>query len=266
MVEPFTHVTNRQLSCFSNHRQLIAGLTTRQGGVSAEPFDSLNMGLHVHDRESDVVQNRERLAEEIGIPLDRWVMGEQVHGVEVKSIDESDIGKGARQLVTAVSGVDGLITNKPNTVLAAFYADCVPLYFVDQVTGWIGIAHAGWKGTVHGMAKTMIERLVQEGASLENIEMAIGPCISAEHYEVDQRVMENIPSHLQKEVSKVVDEGHFLLDLKALNHTLAIEAGLKEGNVHTTRYCTYEEERLLYSHRRDQGKTGRMLGYIGWKG
>ncbi|MBA2174253.1 peptidoglycan editing factor PgeF [Halobacillus locisalis] len=266
MVEPFTHVTKRQLSCFSNYTQLIAGLTTRHGGVSAEPFDSLNMGLHVHDRESDVVQNRDRLADEIGIPLDDWVMGEQVHGVEVKYVDESDKGKGARKLETAIPGVDGLITNNRNVVLAAFYADCVPLYFVDPVSGWIGIAHAGWKGTVHGMVKAMTDRLVQEGASLDNMEMTIGPCISAKHYEVDQRVMENIPTHLQKKVSTSVDEGHFILDLKALNHQLAIEAGLQEKNVHTTRYCTYEEERLLYSHRRDQGKTGRMLGYIGWKG
>ncbi|MCA0969356.1 peptidoglycan editing factor PgeF [Halobacillus litoralis] len=265
MGEPFKHNTKRQLTCFSENPSLISGLTTRQGGVSGSPFDSLNMGLHVNDRDEDVIANRRLIADEVGIPLERWVMGEQVHGIQVKRVDKEDLGKGTLSLDTAVSGVDGLITNQKDVLLTAFYADCVPLYFMEPTSGWIGIAHAGWKGTVHGMAKAMIDQMVVEGASLDRLKMAVGPCIGRNHYEVDEHVMNHIPPEWRDEVLTPVDDSHAMLDLKALNTSLALQAGLRKENVQASRICTYEEERLLYSHRRDQGKTGRMLGFIGWK-
>ncbi|WP_079480361.1 peptidoglycan editing factor PgeF [Halobacillus salinus] len=264
MSELFQHTTKRQLTCFTEIPNLVCGLTTRQGGVSESPYDSLNMGLHVKDRDEDVIKNRKLLADEVGIPLDRWVMGEQVHGIQVRRVEEDDLGKGTVTLESAVPGVDGLITNQKNTMMAAFYADCVPLYFVDATSGWIGIAHAGWKGTVNGMAKAMIDQLVAEGASIHDLKMTIGPCIRSQHYEVDDRVISHIPSQLREEVLTPTDDHHALLDLKSLNRSLALQAGLEEQNVQMTSLDTYEEERLLYSHRRDQGKTGRMLGYIGW--
>lgn len=264
MNEPFQHTSERQLTCFRDDPDLVCGLTTRQGGVSESPYDSLNMGLHVRDAKKDVIRNRQLLAEEIGVPLDRWVMGEQVHGIQVKRVEEGDLGKGTLSHESAVAGVDGLITNQKNILLTAFYADCVPLYFHDPLSGWIGIAHAGWKGTVNGMAKAMIDQLLAEGASCQHLQMTIGPCISAEYYEVDERVISHIPPSLRKAVLRPTGKRNSLLDLRELNRQLAVQAGLEESNVHITAKCTYEEERLLYSHRRDQGETGRMLGYIGW--
>lgn len=266
MFEPFKHQSLRKMTCLRSYPSLVAGISTRKGGRSPSPFESLNMGLHVHDDETTVIENRKLLAQEIGIPIHQWVIGEQVHNVNVKLVNKEDCGKGVYTLESAVPGVDGLITNQKHVLLAAFYADCVPLYFLDDSTGWIGIAHAGWKGTVKGMAKIMINRLIQQGASMEHLQMTIGPCISKTHYEVDKKVIDQIPVSYHKETITKTGNNHFLLDLKQLNHKIAQEAGLKNSNIHITEYCTYEEERLLYSHRRDQGKTGRMLGYIGWKG
>ncbi|KHE73034.1 peptidoglycan editing factor PgeF [Halobacillus sp. BBL2006] len=265
MVEPFKHETLRQLTCFREHKNLIAGITTRQGGYSQKPFDSLNMGLHVPDREEIVLENRKELADEIGIPLERWVMGEQVHDKKVNVVTEEDLGKGVFSHTSALAGVDGLITNQPDILLAAFYADCVPLFFCDPLEGWIGVAHAGWKGTVKGMAAAMINELIGQGCSVENIEMIIGPCIGSTHYEVDERVKDGIPQSHHSETIKELGNGKYLLDLKRLNERVALEAGVHSSHIFTSGYCTYEEEALFYSHRRDQGKTGRMLGYIGWK-
>ncbi|RWZ60683.1 peptidoglycan editing factor PgeF [Halobacillus fulvus] len=264
MKEPFKHESMRQLTCFHDEPTLVAGITTRQGGVSEAPFESLNMGLHVNDSQEVVVANRKLLADEVGIPLDRWVIGEQVHDIRVQEVVPSDFGKGVYNHGEALKGIDGLITNQPDVLLTAFYADCVPLFFYDPTTKWIGVAHAGWKGTVKGMAREMTEQLVKKGASPEDLKMVIGPCITKRHYEVDKRVMDHIPDVYKSKVSERTQDDHFLLDLKELNRLVALDAGLDDENIHISDYCTYEEEALLYSHRRDQGKTGRMLGFIGW--
>lgn len=265
MVEPFKHDTLRQFKCFHDQKDIIAGITTRQGGHSEAPFQSLNMGLHVPDEEAKVINNREELASELGIPLDRWVMGEQVHGTKIKVIETKDLGKGAFSHSTSLSGVDGLITNQPDVLLTAFYADCVPLLFSDKTAGWVGIAHAGWKGTVRLMAAEMVKQMVEKGCSVENIQMTIGPCIGKAHYEVDERVFEAVPARFQSDTTTKTSLGKYLLDLKHLNRCIAQEAGIKDVNLFTSEYCTYEKDELFFSHRRDQGLTGRMLGYIGLK-
>lgn len=261
-MEPFQSHSIRQMTCFHSHQHVTAGLTTRQGGHSEAPFDSLNMGLHVSDKKEDVLKNRRALAEEIGIPLSRWVIGEQVHGTEVAAVDQRNAGAGTTSLETAVANVDGLITNEKNLVLGAFYADCVPLYFSDSESGWVGIAHAGWKGTVNGMAGKMIRALQEKGCKLENIQAVIGPSIGRKHYEVDDRVISFIPENYKKECVMSKGKGKYQLDLKVLHQKMMIEEGLKEEHIQMTGFCTYEEDQTFYSHRRDQGRTGRMLGFI----
>ncbi|WP_173916552.1 peptidoglycan editing factor PgeF [Halobacillus sp. Marseille-Q1614] len=263
MTEPFQLKTARQLTCFTKYK-VTAGITTRQGGYSEVPYDSLNMGLHVSDLSETVIKNRQALAEELNQPLSHWVMGEQVHGTEVKVADNSHKGQGAFVHDEAIAGVDGLITNQKDILLTAFYADCVPLLFIDSTTGWIGIAHAGWKGTVGGISRAMISKMAEQGADLNSLSMVIGPCISQKNYEVDQRVVDHIPESFRGEVLKQGSQGKFNLDLKELNRSLAIESGLAPKNIAISSYCTYEEESLFFSHRRDQGQTGRMLAFIGW--
>lgn len=244
---------------------LIAGFTTKNGGISTSPFTSLNLGLHVKDKKEDVIKNREILAELIEMPLENWVVGEQVHGTNIAIISDDEKGKGAKELGEAIKNVDGLLTNCTSMLTTAFYADCVPLFFLDPVTKWYGIAHAGWKGTVGEIAANMVNLLCGKGSKRSDIKVAIGPSISAGFYEVDDQVIQHIPVKWHSGAVNKKENGKYLLDLKKLNEMILLENDLKKENIDVSKYCTYRDDHLFYSHRRDQGKTGRMLGFIGFK-
>ncbi|UFU00956.1 peptidoglycan editing factor PgeF [Radiobacillus kanasensis] len=247
------------------NEDLVVGISTREGGFSSAPFDSLNVGLHVQDDATTVVRNRHQLAENIGIPLDNWVFAEQVHTTNISVVSEEDRGKGSKSLDSAIPACDGLITKERGIVCAAFYADCVPLFFFDPETGWIGIAHAGWRGTVDGMAPKMVQTLVEQGANRESLRVAIGPSIGKANYQVDAKVIQHIPNAHHDSAVHQQSETHYLLDLQALNKELLLMEGVQETHLYTTKYCTYQDDQLFFSHRRDEGKTGRMLGFIGFK-
>ncbi|WP_028782698.1 peptidoglycan editing factor PgeF [Thalassobacillus devorans] len=266
MTEPLKQQNDSLLAIqdWEQDQALTAGFSTRYGGVSRPPFADFNQGLHVNDREADVISNRDRLAASTDIPLKRWVIGEQVHGTEVAVVQEKDAGKGAFRLDSSIEGCDGLITNTPGLLLAAFFADCVPLYFYAPHAGWVGIAHAGWKGSVNGMAASMVKALQTQGVSADEIRAVIGPCISRKHYEVDQRVVDNIEGKYMNKVTDPLQDGKFLMNLRELNRLILLDAGVKETSIHVTGHCTYEQEDVFFSHRRDCGKTGRMLGFIGF--
>jgi len=246
------------------HPNLVAGFTTKNGGVSKSPFDTFNLGLHVPDNHEDVVTNRKKLAGQLMISLENWVSGEQVHDTMVKNITEIDKGKGAVSYESSIAGTDGLITNRKGILCTAFFADCVPLYFFDPVTGYIGIAHAGWKGTVGRIAEKMVKSFKEYGVLPENLLVVIGPSISMENYEVDNRVVNLI---CDKDRSKTViklGNNRFLVDLKQLNVEILLQTGVLRHNIDVTKYCTYRDKDLFFSHRRDHGKTGRMLGFLGF--
>ncbi|WP_081755878.1 peptidoglycan editing factor PgeF [Paucisalibacillus sp. EB02] len=243
---------------------LKVGFTSRNGGTSKGYFSSNNFGLHVSDSYGDVIANREKLATTLNIPLEQWVSGEQVHHTSVHIADLADIGKGAKSVVSSLKGIDGLITRESGILCTAFFADCVPLFFFDPVTKYIGVAHAGWKGTVGRIAEEMTTKLLELGCDMKNLMVAIGPCISNEYYEVDEYVKEHIPMEHRKQVLTPVGNGHYLLDLKQLNVEILVQSGVFRSNIDITNYCTFRDENLFYSHRRDQGKTGRMLGFIGY--
>ncbi len=120
-----------------------AGITTKHGGVSSGPHHSFNMGLHVGDDRDSVVENRQRLSELIGFPLERWVAAEQTHGDRIELIDGSKAGRGSKSYDDAVPDTDGFLASSDGLLLTMCYADCVPLYFYDKVKEMIGIAHAG---------------------------------------------------------------------------------------------------------------------------
>ncbi|MFC3040253.1 peptidoglycan editing factor PgeF [Virgibacillus xinjiangensis] len=247
------------------HPGLRAGISTRLHGSSKPPFHSLNMGLHVNDDVNDVITNRRQLAEHLKIPLEHWVVGEQVHQTKVKSVTAEDKGRGALSQQMAVPGTDGLITSEEGLLCAAVFADCVPLFFFDPTTGFVGVAHAGWKGTVQRIAEKMVEAFQKLGSDPSNLLAVIGPCISQENYEVDEHVVRYLTSD-EKETA-VYEKGinQYFLDLKQLNAEILLQAGLVRNNIDITKYCTYEHKELFFSHRRDQGRTGRMLGYIGYQ-
>ncbi|WP_156290418.1 peptidoglycan editing factor PgeF [Oceanobacillus salinisoli] len=246
------------------HPKLIAGFTTRNGGVSAPPFHTLNFGLHVPDNQEDVIKNRNILANKLHIPVANWVSGEQVHQTSIKVVSEEDKGKGSISYDSSLKGIDGLITNKKGILCTAFFADCVPIYFFDPVSEYIGIAHAGWKGTVNGMAEKMVLALKEKGVQTTNLLAAIGPCISQEMYEVDERVVSTIDGKYREKCIISKGNNRFLLNLKQLNVEILLQSGILRHNIEVTNYCTFKDDALFFSHRRDKGKTGRMLGFLGY--
>ena len=148
--------------------------TTRTGGTSSGIFESLNLSFTRGDDRDCVLQNYDRVAEVLGVTRDRIVCSDQTHTTNIRIVTKEDAGKGIdRQRDYA--DIDGLITNEKGLALVTFYADCVPLYFVDPVREVIGLAHSGWRGTVAGMGKKMVERMhAAFGCDPADIHAAIG--------------------------------------------------------------------------------------------
>ncbi|QQZ08021.1 peptidoglycan editing factor PgeF [Heyndrickxia vini] len=248
---------------------LVAGFTTKNGGQSKNEFQQLNCGFHVGDALTDVQQNRQILASKLDFDINNWVGAEQTHDIQIVKVNDSQSGKGALDYQSSLKNTDGLYTDKNNTLLTLCFADCVPLYFFAPKYNMIGIAHAGWKGTVNGIGKEMVEKWTGEGIPVEHIQAVIGPSICKDCYIVDNRVITKINKWMQPNTEMPYEEispGQFKLDLRKLNQIILELSGVSPENIHITNFCTSCDRDEFFSHRRDHGKTGRMLSFIGMKG
>lgn len=261
------------------YEEITAGFTGRQGGASKAPYDSLNCAFHVGDAPEDVLNNRRALAEALGFTLEAWTCGEQTHGADIAIITEADRGRGRLDRVSAFQATDGLLTNVAGVMLTSFYADCVPLYFYDPKCRAVGLAHAGWKGTVAQIGSTMVSRMgVVYGSRPQDIRVAIGPSIGDCCYEVDDYVMDHV-RQLEKELAKLeenvesvalyrksdTDGSKYMLNLKELNQRIMIKAGILPTHIECTSWCTSCNTDLFFSYRKENGITGRMTSWIGIK-
>lgn len=238
------------------------GFSTRVGGMSQAPYDSLNLGLHVGDDPRVVLENRGQWTGLWKAPWSKVVVGEQVHGTNVLWVKEDDGGRGSRELETAIPRVDGLLT-QTTLGLMAFFADCVPLFFYYPDLMAVGIAHAGWKGTAQRIGQKVIEHFEEAGGRTENAWFAIGPSIGPCCYVVDERVAEQFRLNYSKtSFLRLQADGHYLLDLWEANRTLFLEKGARPENIAVAGTCTADNPEWFFSHRRDGARTGRMAGWI----
>lgn len=255
---------------------LAAGVTGRDGGVSAPPLASLNCGLHVGDNPAAVIRNRRLAAEAAGWDPAAWTCAEQVHGGRVWRVSRADRGRGAADLQSAIPGADALMTNEPGVLLAACYADCVPLLFHDPVRGVVAIAHAGWRGTVLEIAARTIEAMGREyGSEPADLRAAIGPSIGPCCYEVDGPVIERAAPLAQDLTASagagagsmlhMTDRGKARLNLKEMNRQIMIRSGIMPDRIAVSAFCTGCRTDLFFSHRMEGGRTGRMAGFIGMR-
>ncbi|UNK20114.1 peptidoglycan editing factor PgeF [Paenibacillus sp. N3/727] len=254
---------------------LTAGFSGRGGGEGTTPYDSLNLALHVGDDPEDVIVNRKLTAETLGFSFEDWTCGEQVHSSRVAVIGLEERGRGSLTRQSAIQDTDGLLTNIPGVLLTSFYADCVPLYFWDPVHHAVGLAHAGWKGTVLEIASRMVERMSDEfGSCTGDIRTAIGPSIGQCCYEVDDKVMSKVndlglsaPGNNDGSGFFYTDKGNgkFMLNLKELNRHIMIKAGILTDHIECTSWCTSCRNDLFFSYRKDGGTTGRMASWIGMR-
>lgn len=251
------------------NKNVYAGFTTKNGGSVTSKFGDHNLGLHVGDDPNQVVENRRSLAEKLSFSLDNWVSSEQTHRNVVYEVTEEDSGKGSSDFLTSIKDCDGMFTHDHNILLALTYADCVPIYFFSPQKKLIGIVHAGWKGTVTKISESLVNQWIQQyDVNPKDIFAAIGPSICNHCYIVDNRVIQEVEKldipdkhlHYQK-----VNETKFSLNLKTLNKSILQNLGIPEANIDVTDYCTSCHHELFYSHRRDKGSTGRMLGFIGFR-
>ncbi|QII48875.1 peptidoglycan editing factor PgeF [Bacillus paralicheniformis] len=246
-----------------------AGFTTKNGGESEPPFHSLNTGLHVQDHEQHVINNRKQIADILKTDLHDWVFADQTHEDRIQKVTDGDRASGAFRYDTALKATDGLYTDRPNLFLALCFADCVPVYFYDPVRSLAGIAHAGWKGTALGIAASMVDTWVsREGSNPADIHAVIGPAIGACCYTVDDHVIDkirNLPLQQEDKAFLTIKEGEYRLELKEVNRQLLVHAGIPNGQIKVSSLCTSCEHSLFFSHRRDRGKTGRMMSFIGLK-
>ena len=239
--------------------------TTREGGVSEGIFDSLNLSFTRGDDESAVMENYDRLAAVLDTRKEQFVCTDQTHTTNVIRVGKEDCGYGVTRQ-KPYTDVDGLVTDEPGVVLSTFFADCVPLYFVDTVNRAIGLSHSGWRGTVGRMGQRTLEKMAAEfGTNPQDVVAAVGPSICQDCYEVS----EDVADEFIKEFSGHADEilinkgnGKYQLDLWKTNEIVLIEAGVKKENIAVTNICTCCNPDVLFSHRASKGKRGNLGAFM----
>lgn len=271
MIEPFKKTIDGVYHIDSWEKKapgLVAGFTSKNGGTGK--YSGLNMAFHVNDEKSSVQQNRQHVSEIIGFPIKNWVGCEQTHETHIASVSKSSRGCGALDYESALSSTDGLYTNETGVLLTLCYADCVPLYFFDRTTKKIGSAHAGWKGSVGGIGPKMVLQWEKEGSSLRDIEVVIGPSICKDCYQVGNSVITEAEKWYDAQDEKAFNSvlnkpDTYYFSLQMFNKDILVKTGIPLENIQVTQLCSSCSPDF-FSHRRDQGFTGRMMSFIGWKG
>lgn len=239
---------------FSMWPGLKHGIFSRHGGVSAAPWASLNLGGNVGDRAEAVRQNHERMYAALGLDGGRACTVWQVHSADTVLVQGPVLGR--RWLALA----DGMITDRPGTPLAMRFADCTPLLFHDPVQGVIGIAHAGWRGTVQGMAANIVRAMAQAyGCQPKHIQAGIGPSIGPNRYQVGEEVVAAVFAYFGTTdglIRRDPADGTAYLDLWQANRLDLQRAGVEQ--VEIAGLCTAERTDEFFSHRAEKGRTGRF--------
>lgn len=239
--------------------------TTRMGGVSKGVFASLNLSFTRGDDREAVEENFRRVSEALGTEYEDFVFTDQTHTTNVKRVGREDAGKGLiRQ--RDYQEIDGLITNEPGLVLATFYADCVPLYFVDVRHRAIGLSHSGWRGTVGRMGRATLDAMEKEFQTEPGeVFCAIGPSICQSCYEIGPEVAvefeQEFPEH-KEEILLEKENGKYQLDLWRANEVVLLEAGVEQEHLAVTNLCTCCNDKLLFSHRASRGKRGNLGAFL----
>jgi polyphenol oxidase len=197
-------------------------VTTRHGGVSAPPYDTLNLALHVGDRPEDVLANRARVAAAFETGLDAMVFARQVHGAAVAWAGPAEAGRGARTEADALDAVDIVATATPGLTLVILVADCLPMALIDPAARVLAVVHAGWRGTARGAVAAALDALVSQSARPERVQAFLGPAVCPEHYQVSADVRDALaaavhPSRLDHAVARSDGPAHWLVDLQAAN-------------------------------------------------
>ena len=228
-----------------------AGVSLRHGGVSAPPYASLNLAEHVGDDPNAVAANRAILFQKTDLTDLRYCR--QVHGTDVINVSDH-----APSPSTLPPEADALVTAQPDVALAIFTADCVPIFIVDAKTPAIGIAHAGWRGTLACIAiKTLARMETLFGTTAANCQIHLGPSIQKCCYTVSAELLTQFTDHFGSTVANGRN-----LSLQSANVNQLVDIGLPTAAISVSPFCTGCRTDLFYSHRAENGHTGRMISFL----
>lgn len=239
--------------------------TTREGGVSKDIYSTMNLSFTRGDDEKSVMENYRRIAAVMKEDITAFVCSDQTHTTNVIRVGKAERGIGITN-EKPYTDVDGLVTNESGVVLSTFYADCVPLFFVDTKNKAIGLSHSGWRGTVGRMGhKTLVKMKEEYGTNPEDVVAAIGPSICQSCYEVSEDVAYKFIEEFEgfeKEILIDKGNGKYQLDLWKANEIVMLQSGILKENLAVTNICTCCNPKLLFSHRASAGKRGNLGAFM----
>jgi hypothetical protein len=244
---------------------LVHAVFTRQGGVSRPPYASLNLGHTVGDDPAAVDTNHERVYHALGLNRFQSVTCHLAHSADILVVSAAHRGR-------VVGQGDGMVTADQGVFLTMRFADCVPVLLHDPVRRAVGLAHAGWRGTVKNVAGAAVHTMVRElGCSPENITAVIGPAIGPCCYEVGEDVIQSLQASfhggaLEDTVNRLFSRRngrHAHFDLWEANRQQLVAAGV--GRVVMSGMCTACRTDRFFSHRAERGRTGRFGVVIGYR-
>lgn len=239
---------------------VVCAFSTRVGGVSSAPFDTLNFSKKREQNDENFYENMKRFASAADFNYERSVAINYAHSAVLYRVGSDDAGRGITKENVPIP-CDGLYTDEIGLPVISFHADCVPLFFYDPKGRCVAVCHAGWRGIVGHMAKNAVSSLVSLGSRVSDILAAIGPCISSENYEVGSDVADIFISEFGNESVEYRNGGTYL-DLAAACVSDLTSSGINPYNITVSGLCTYKESDLFFSHRRDNGRTGSMAAVL----
>jgi YfiH family protein len=239
-------------------------VTTRHGGVSRPPYDTLNLGLHVGDDPAAVVTNRSRAAASFGATLGDLVFARQVHGASAAHVTRDDAGRGTTSEEDALPGTDIVVTSAPDVTLVILVADCVPLALVDPAAHVLAAVHAGWRGTAACAVGAALRAMSEHGARPERVVAFVGPAVAPERYQVGDEVRDALAAAAGADepgatvVARPDGPGRWLVDLVAANRHQLLAAGVAPERIFESGVTTADP--ALYSDRgaRPCGRFGLL--------
>lgn len=239
--------------------------STRIGGVSSAPYETMNLSFTRGDRAENVTENIRLFCNAVGVSYESLVASNQDHHTQIRRVGKSECGIGIRFPADRKS-VDGLITNEPGVTLVTHYADCTPLFFLDTQKKAIGLSHAGWRGTVAQIGMLTVRKMQEEfNSDPADILVGIGPSIGPCCFEVDRDVAEAfavLQQSTQKPFVEKNGNGKYQVNLWEANKQILLSAGILEQHVVLAEICTCCNNTWLWSHRATKGIRGGMAAML----
>ncbi|NYB74785.1 peptidoglycan editing factor PgeF [Sedimentibacter hydroxybenzoicus DSM 7310] len=261
-IQDFKYIT---FPSFEEYDDIFHCFTTRAGGVSEGSFASMNIGFSTGDNDENVKRNIEIMAERLNLNVDDIVETHQTHTNNIMYVTEEHKGRIFTEgIENNIKNIDGIYTDKTNLTLMSFHADCTPVFLYDPIKKVIGLAHAGWRGTVQNIGGVMVKAFINDfNSDPKDIKAAIGPSLCKECFEVDEDVKDLFVATDESFMDFMDTKGiKYYFNLWEINKYLLLKEGLRGENIEISGICTKCRNDLLFSHRGQGGKRGLMTGLL----